>query len=75
VFDHPVIHRSKLHQLRNVTDRLPDAVASTVAMRMRTASRNPDLLVAQVHLEALAREPDRSQPGAAGSLQKDWPRP
>src|SRR5918994_2110014 len=30
VFDHPVIQRCQLHKLRNVTDRLPDAVASTV---------------------------------------------
>ena len=35
VFDHPVIQRCQLHKLRNVTDRLPDAVASTVAKRMR----------------------------------------
>jgi putative transposase len=27
VFDHPVIQRCQLHKLRNVTDRLPDAVA------------------------------------------------
>src|SRR4029453_11866736 len=35
VFDHPIIQRCQLHKLRNVTDRLPDAVASTVATRMR----------------------------------------
>ena len=35
VFDHPVIQRCQLHKLRNVSDRLPDAVASTVAKRMR----------------------------------------
>jgi putative transposase len=28
VFDHPVVQRCQLHKLRNVTDRLPDAVAS-----------------------------------------------
>jgi putative transposase len=37
VFDHPVIQRCQLHKLRNVTDRLPDALASTVAKRMRRA--------------------------------------
>jgi putative transposase len=41
VFDHPVIQRCQLHKLRNVTDRLPDAVAATVAKRMRAAYRNP----------------------------------
>jgi putative transposase len=46
VFDHPVIHRCQLHKLRNLTDRLPDAVATTVAKRMRAAYRNPDPLAA-----------------------------
>ena len=70
VFDHPVIQRCQLHKLRNVTDRLPDAVAATVAKRMRAAYRNPDALVAQAELEALARELDRSHPGAASSLRE-----
>jgi putative transposase len=70
VFDHPVIQRCQLHKLRNVTDRLPDALASTVARRMRAAYRNPDPLVAQADLEALARELHRSHPGAAASLRE-----
>jgi transposase-like protein len=70
VFDHPVIQRCQLHKLRNVTDRLPDAVASTVAKRLRAAYRNPDPLVAQAELQALARELDRSHPGAAASLRE-----
>ena len=70
VFDHPVIQRCQLHKLRNVTDRLPDAVASTAAKRMRAAYRNPDPLVAQADLEALAWELDRSHPGAASSLRE-----
>lgn len=70
VFDHPVIQRCQLHKLRNVTDRLPDTVAATVAKRMRAAYRNPDPLVAQADLEALARELGRSHPGAAASLRE-----
>jgi len=70
VFDHPVIQRCQLHKLRNVTDRLPDAVASVVAKRMRAAYRDPDPLAAQAELEALARELDRSHPGAAASLRE-----
>jgi putative transposase len=70
VFDHPVIQRCQLHKLRNVTDRLPDALASVVAKRMRAAYRHPDPLIAQAELEALARELDRSHPGAAGSLRE-----
>jgi putative transposase len=70
VFDHPVIQRCQLHKLRNVADRLPDALALVVAKRMRAAYRNPDPLVAQADLEALARELDRSHPGAAASLRE-----
>jgi len=70
VFDHPMIQRCQLHKLRNVTDRLPDAVASTVAKRMRRAYHHSDALVAQAELEALAHELDRSHPGAAASLRE-----
>jgi putative transposase len=70
VFDHPVIQRCQLHKLRNVTDRLPKALASTVAKRMRRAYHLPDPLVAQAELEALARELDRAHPGAASSLRE-----
>jgi putative transposase len=70
VFDHPVIQRCQLHKLRNVADRLPDALASTVAKRMRTAYRNPAALQAEAELQALARELDRSHPGAAASLRE-----
>jgi putative transposase len=70
VFDHPVIQRCQLHKLRNVTDRLPAALASTVAKRMRRAYHHADALVAQADLEALARELHRSHPGAAASLRE-----
>jgi putative transposase len=70
VFDHPVIQRCQLHKLRNVTDRLPDAMAPVVAKRMRVAYHISDPLVAQAELETLAHELDRSHPGAAGSLRE-----
>jgi putative transposase len=70
VFDHPVIQRCQLHKLRNVTDRLPDALAATVAKRMRAAYHHPDPLTAQADLEALARDLHRSHPGAAASLRE-----
>jgi len=70
VFHHPVIQRCQLHKLRNVTDRLPDALASVVAKRMRAAYRHSDPLVARAELEALARELDRAHPGAAASLRE-----
>jgi putative transposase len=70
VFDHPVVQRCQLHKLRNVTDRLPDALASTVAKRMRVAYHILDPLVAEAELEALARSLERAHPGAAASLRE-----
>jgi len=70
VFDHPVIQRCQLHKLRNVCDRLPDALASTVAKRMRMAYHLADPLPAEAELEGLARSLDRSHPGAAASLRE-----
>jgi transposase-like protein len=70
VFDQPLIQRCQLHKIRNVEHRLPDALASTVAKKMRAAYRDPDPLHAEAGLEALARELERSHPGAAGSLRE-----
>ena len=39
VFDHPVIGRCQLHKIRNVADKLPDHLASTVTKRMRRLPR------------------------------------
>jgi putative transposase len=69
VFDHPVIHRCQLHKIRNVEQKLPDALASTVAKKMRAAYRNPDALAAEADLEALARQLSKAHPGAAGMLE------
>ena len=70
VFDHPVIGRCQLHKLRNVADRLPDRLASTVAKRMRAAYHAESALAAEAQLEALAKELDRTHPGAAASLRE-----
>jgi putative transposase len=70
VFDHPVIARCQLHKLRNVTDRLPDHLASTVGKRMRQAYRADTALGAEAQLEALAKELERTHPGAAASLRE-----
>jgi transposase-like protein len=69
VFDHPVIHRCQLHKIRNVEQKLPDALASTVAKKMRAAYRNPDPLAAEADLEALVRQLSKAHPGAAASLR------
>jgi putative transposase len=75
VFDHPVIHRCQLHKLRNLTDRLPDALASVVAKRMRRAYHHPDPLTAEAELEALARELDRSHQAPRPACGRAWARP
>lgn len=49
---------------------MPDAIASTVAKKMRAAYRNPDALAAEADLEALARQLSKAHPGAAGSLRE-----
>jgi len=68
VFDHPVIQRCQLHKIRNVADKLPDHLASTVTKRMRKAYHADSALEGEAQLEALAKELDRTHPGAAGSL-------
>ena len=70
VFDHPVIGRCQLHKIRNVADRLPDHLASTVTKRMRVAYHADTALAAEAQLEALAKELDRTHPGAAASLRE-----
>ena len=70
VFDHPVIQRCQLHKLRNVADKLPDHLASTVTKRMRQAYHAESAIVAQAQLEALAKELQRTHPGAAASLRE-----
>ena len=70
VFDHPVLARCEEHKIRNVKSHLPKDVGPLVERRMRRAYGHPDHLVGQGGLEALAKELDRSHPGAAGSLRE-----
>jgi transposase-like protein len=70
VFDHPVIARCQLHKIRNVRDKLPERLGGPVEHRMRTAYHAPSALDAQAQLEVLARELDKTHPGAAASLRE-----
>ncbi len=70
VFDHPVIQRCQIHKVRNVEDRLPKELGNTVAKRMRKAYHAETALAAEAQLEALARELERTHPGAAASLRE-----
>ncbi len=70
VFDHPVIARCQIHKLRNVRDHLPEKLRGPVTKRMRKAYHADSALEGQALLEALARELDKTHPGAAGSLRE-----
>ena len=70
VFDAPVLARCQLHKLRNVRDHLPEKLRGPVAKRMRAAYHAGSALEAQALLEALAKELDKTHPGAAGSLRE-----
>ncbi len=70
VFDQPVIARCQIHKLRNVRDHLPDTMRGPVQQRMRHAYHADSALQAQALLEALAKELDKTHPGAAGSLRE-----
>ena len=70
VFDHPVIQRCQLHKIRNVADKLPDHLASTVGKRIRAAYHADSAILAESQLQALAKELERTHPGAAGSLRE-----
>jgi putative transposase len=70
VFDHPVIARCQQHKIRNVRDKLPQRLGGPVERRMRAAYHAASALDAQAQLEALARELDKTHPGAAASLRE-----
>ena len=70
VFDKPVIARCQLHKIRNVRDHLPQRLRGPVERRMREAYHADSALHAQALLEELARELDKTHPGAAGSLRE-----
>jgi len=70
VFDKPVIGRCQLHKLRNVRDHLPENMRGPVEKRMRKAYHADSALEAEAQLTALAKELDKTHPGAAGSLRE-----
>ena len=70
VFDRPMIQRCQLHKIRNVTDKLPERLRGPVQQRMRQAYHAGSALDAEARLVELARELDRTHPGAAASLPR-----
>jgi len=73
VFDQPVIARCQLHKLRNVRDHLPEHMRSPVEKRIRKAYHADSALEAEAQLTTLAKELDKTHPGAAGSLREGLP--
>jgi putative transposase len=77
VFDHPVLARCQQHKIRNVRDKLPERLGGPVEHRMRTAYHTAyhtaSALDAQAQLLTLARELDKTHPGAAASLREGLP--
>jgi putative transposase len=70
VLDRPVIQRCQLHKIRNVKDHLPQRLRSSVGRRMTDAYHADSALEAEAALLALAKELDRTHPGAAASLRE-----
>jgi putative transposase len=70
VFDHPALARCQLHKIRNVRDRLPEKMRGPVEKKMRAAYHADSALAAEAALSGLARELDKTHPGAAGSLRE-----
>jgi putative transposase len=70
VFDKPLIHRCQQHKIRNVRDRLPEKLRTVVEKRMRRAYHAASAVEAEGLLEQLARELERTHPGAAASLRE-----
>ena len=70
VLERPVIQRCQLHKVRNVKDRLPQRLRSTVGRKMTDAYQAGSALEAEAALLALATELDRTHPGAAASLRE-----
>ena len=70
VFDQPLIQRCQQHKIANVRDKLPDRLRAVTEKRMRQAYHAESALKAEAELEALARELDKTHPGAASSLRE-----
>jgi putative transposase len=70
VLERPVIQRCQIHKVRNVKDHLPQRLRSTVGRRMTDAYHADSALEAQAALLALAKELERTHPGAAASLRE-----
>jgi len=65
-----LIQRCRLHKERNLADHLPEGERLWVLRKMRQAWRNPDPDEAERDLRELAKQLERINPDAAGSLRE-----
>ena len=65
VFDKPLIQRCQQHKIKNVRDKLPERLRQVAERRMRQAYHAESALKAEGLLTELARELDKTHPGAA----------
>ena len=70
VFDKPLIQRCQQHKIKNVRDKLPERLKAVAEKRMRQAYHAESALKAGGLLAELARELDKTHPGAAASLRE-----
>lgn len=70
VFDHPIVQRCQLHKVRNVKDRLPQKLRTTVGRKMTDAYHAASATEAEAMLENLAADLERTHPGAAASVRE-----
>jgi len=68
--DQAVIARCRVHKERNVLDHLPEAERPWVRRKLHAAWANPNASEAQAALTALARQLEKVNPDAAGSLRE-----
>lgn len=68
--DKALIQRCRLHKERNVADHLPQAERLWVLRKMRQAWKNPNADEGEGALRDLARQLERINPDAAGSLRE-----
>jgi putative transposase len=66
----PLIQRCQQHKIKNVRDKLPEKLRTVAEKRMRQAYHAGSALEAEGLLSALARELERTHPGAAASLRE-----
>jgi putative transposase len=66
----PLIQRCQQHKIKNVRDKLPERLKAVAEKRMRQAYHTESALKAEGLLAELARELDKTHPGAAASLRE-----